>query len=363
MNDNIEIVFSFDTTGSMYPCLGQVKENIEQVVGTLFKEVPNLKIGLIAHGDYCDERTTYVTKSVDLTSDLFALTQFTRNVSRTHGGDFPECYELVLHKARTDFNWSLNSKKIFVMIGDATPHDKHYPDNSLKLDWNEEIRSLKDVGVTTYTIQCLSRGISRHFFETVANIGGGYHLELDQFKDVLNLISAIVYKQISDEKVAEYEAKVETSGRMTRSMDHNFSKLADRPRDAKGRFVAIKKDGDLVPVSPGRFQMLEIKEEKVIRDFVQEHDLVFAPGKGFYEFKKSEIIQGNKEIVLRDKKTGDMFSGEKARELLGIPYGTKKTISPRTANAVPYDVFIQSNSYNRKLKPGSHFLYEVDMDS
>ena len=56
-----------------------------------------------------------------------------------------------------------------------------------------------------------------------------------------------------------------------------------------------------------------------------------------------------------------MYSGKKAREMSGVPYGTAKTLSPRTMASIPYDVFIQSTSYNRKLKPGTRFLYEVDM--
>lgn len=59
---NIEIVFSFDTTGSMYPCLTQVRRKIKNTVNRLLNEIPGIRIGIIAHGDYCDEKTTYITK-------------------------------------------------------------------------------------------------------------------------------------------------------------------------------------------------------------------------------------------------------------------------------------------------------------
>lgn len=356
---SIEIVFSFDTTGSMAPCLDQVRRNLENTIGSLFKELPDLKIGLIAHGDYCDARTTYVTKHVDLTSDLYTLTQFTRSAGRTGGGDSEECYELVLHEARHNFNWSLNAKKIFVLIGDDVAHSVNYAMNTKRLDWKTEAINLAEAGISVYTVQCLSRRHAESFYDKVAELGKGYHLYLDQFSDILNLIYAIVYKQVSPEKLQNYEDQVAKSGSMNRTLDKSFSVLAGRPRDAKGRFVSTKPG--LEPVAPGRFQMLNIDKECDIRSFVQDHDLVFTPGKGFYEFTKSEEIQARKEIVLRDKVTGDMFSGDKARELLGIPIGAKITISPRTAKAVPYDVFVQSTSYNRKLKPGTRFLYEVDM--
>ena len=82
----------------------------------------------------------------------------------------------------------------------------------------------------------------------------------------------------------------------------------------------------------------------------------FKPGKGFYEFTKSELIQENKEIVLVNKRTGDMFSGDQARQMIGLPRGTRGTIRPVRLH--DYDVFVQSASHNRKLLSGTRFLYE-----
>ena len=47
-----------------------------------------------------------------------------------------------------------------------------------------------------------------------------------------------------------------------------------------------------------------------IKDFVQVHALLFKAGRGFYEFTKPEIISNKKEVVLVDKITGDMFTGQ-----------------------------------------------------
>lgn len=362
--DKLEIVFNFDTTGSMYPCLDQVRRNLENTIGSLFKEIPNLKIGIGANGDYCDRNSSYVTKQLDLTTDLYSLTQFARTVSRTGGGDAPEAYELVLHEARSKYNWTLNSRKIFVLIADDVPHGPSYPQNTLRLDWKAEAQKLADLGVQVYTIQCLSRSHATSFYSELARIGKGMHLYLDQFTDILSLINGIIYRQVSQERVEQYEAQIFKEGKMNRTLDRSFGVLTGRPRDAKGRFVKIDEglSEDLKPVSPGRFQMMAVEKECDIRGYVEEHDLMFQPGKGFYEFTKSEDIRVGREVVLRDRKTGDMYSGKKAREMIGVPEGTAKTLSPRTMGAaIPYDIFIQSTSYNRKLKPGTRFLYEVDM--
>lgn len=59
-----------------------------------------------------------------------------------------------------------------------------------------------------------------------------------------------------------------------------------------------------------------------------------------------------------DRKTGDLFSGDGARELLGLPPG--ETVRIRPASLEKYVVFVQSTSNNRKLMGGTRFLYEVE---
>ena len=364
MNENLEIVFNFDTTGSMYPVLDQVRRNLEATVGNLFKEIPNLKIGLGANGDYCDlNRYGYITKQVDLSTDLYTLTQFVRNVNPTGGGgNGGEAYELVLKEAQTKYNWSLNARKILVMIGDEIAHTPNFPDNKDHIDWRQEAVKLAGMGIQIYTIQCLSRYEAPPYYSELAKLGNGYHLYLDQFTDILSLVMAIVYKQVSEEKLTTYEETVVARGGMNRALDNSFAVLGNRARDPKtGRFVSTRfaaVDPTLSPVAPGRFQILNVPQEIAIKDFVLQNNLPFQKGRGFYEFKKTEDIQETKEVVLRDKKTGDMFTGTKARDMIGVPAGTRGRVRP---GALPYDVFVQSTSVNRKLKAGDNFLYEVDM--
>ena len=60
-----------------------------------------------------------------------------------------------------------------------------------------------------------------------------------------------------------------------------------------------------------------------------------------------------------DKSTGDTYTNDAARELVGIPVGTNAKVSP-SYDRSRYDVFVQSTSYNRVLQHGTRFLYEVD---
>lgn len=86
---NVEVVFSFDTTGSMACYLDQVRQKLKETCRRLLRDIQSIRIGLIAHGDYCDY-DNYVTKYIDLTSDVDQLVSFAKDVSTTGGGDTPE---------------------------------------------------------------------------------------------------------------------------------------------------------------------------------------------------------------------------------------------------------------------------------
>ena len=351
MIDNaIEVVFSFDTTGSMYPCLTQVRKKIKATVTRLMKEIPGIRIGLIAHGDYCDKGSTYVTKALDLTDDVDKICRFVERVEATGGGDAPECYELVLHEAQS-LSWTPSYQKCFVLIGDDVPHGP--AQNPKKLNWREEIDKLAKMGIPVYGVQALGRKHATAFYRELAEKSGGFHLDLDQFSAITDLVLAICYKQSSDQKLEAYEKEVVDQGRLDRSLNNLFNTMMKREKPAR-TFAAA----DLAAVPPGRFQMLSVDADTPIKALVLENGLRFKVGRGFYEFTKTETIQAGKEVVLMDKKTGDRFSGRKARELLGLPEGETTRIKPTSFEK--YAVFVQSTSANRKLMGGTRFLYEVE---
>ena len=75
----------------------------------------------------------------------------------TGGGDWEECYELVLHEAREKLSWTPGTQRSLVMIGDAIPHPPTYAMNTKKLDWKVEAKKLHDeAGVKVYAVQALN---------------------------------------------------------------------------------------------------------------------------------------------------------------------------------------------------------------
>lgn len=355
----IEVVVSFDTTGSMYPCLSQVRREVSSFFKELFVSIPKIKFGVIAHGDYCDAGSTYVTKKHELSSNAPALIDFVNRCGNTCGGDAAECYELVLHEARS-FNWTAGKNKVLILIGDDVPHSPHEPQNTKHLDWRNELKCLLEMGVKVYSVQALNRHHATPFYKEMARITGGFHLELNQFSEISDLIHAVCYQQAGTEQLQGFEKRLASKNRLSRSMRTNLGRLYGKS-DAETLAEITREYGatDLQVVSPGRFQVLDVDEDCQIDQFVKSEGLTFQKGKGFYEFTKAVDIQSYKEVVLMDRRTGDMFTGNKAREIMGIPIGVNARCRPETYSD-KYVAFIQSTSMNRKLLAGTKFLYEVD---
>lgn len=357
----VDLVLHGDTTGSMSPCRKEMLKKFEQGFTRLFAEIPNLRVALGFNGDYCDKESTYVTRWHDFSRNLYDLCQFVRNTKPTDGGDLPECYELVL-KQGLELNWRLvnSTKKIFVLTADDLPHSISDPHNRLYngkgLDWKEQADGYVKRGIIVCAVQCLSKSYATPFYRELAERTGGYHFTLDQFGDLIDLVIAICYQQVSQEALQEWDQELTSKGRMTRSVDNNLAILAKSKRSR--RFV--ENDSGLDSVPPGRFQMLLVEDDGIRIDaFVRANGLEFKPSRGFYEFMKPELIQEKKEVVLRDKVTGDMFTGKEARKMIGLAPGERKRRKPKDLEK--YDVFVQSTSYTRKLVAGTRFLYEVDL--
>ena len=350
----VDLAIFFDTTGSMFPCLTQVRRDVVNMVQRLRRDFPGIRISIKAIADYCDAGHPYVTKTLDFSTDEEAICHFIRNVEPSGGGDSPECYELGLHEARS-LSWKAGNKKALVLIADDVPHGPNYPMNTKRIDWRNELKLLLEADIHVYGVHAMP-GIRQHsksFYQEIARVTKGYYLTLDQFAAVKDIIFAICYQQGGESQLNSFSEEVERGNRMSRNMACVFQTLGGKPLAA----CADRSDG-LIPVPTGRFQIMHVDSDQAIKAFVLDQGAAFKKGRGFYEFTKTETIQEYKEIVLLDGSTGDLFSGSEARRMIGLPEGSNARIKP----VIPagYTVFVQSTSVNRKLKAGTRFLYEVE---
>lgn len=355
-----DVVISFDTTGSMSPCIAEVRRRVQETLDQLFSTIPDLQVGMISHGDYCDGKNSI--DLLDLTDERERLIEFVRTTPNTHGGDFEEMYEYVLRVAATQFDWR-SGNKILIMIGDATPHPVGYRysgrdpvDHSIitvsnNISWQMETERLSNLGISIYSVQALGRRQSDYFYDEIAFRTNGRKLNLNQFADAVETIIAISYHGAGGEEAVESYKEVLTANfKMNRNLANMFHRLGAT------RVIVEESTSGLTPVLPYRFQILHVDYPTDIRSFVNENGATFKKGRGFYQFTKKETIQEYKEVVLRHKASGDMFTGPEARNYIGLPFGERGDIRPNIFGE--YDVFVQSTSVNRKLLPGTLFLYE-----
>jgi hypothetical protein len=405
----VDVVISFDTTGSMYPCLAEVKRRAAQVVQSLLKEVPTMRIAILSHGDFTKRNSeaeiAKIVVSCDFTNDVDTLVNFIQNHRPDdHNSDYAECYEYVLNQVHSKLSWGPPRPKYvkaLIMLGDAIPHDVNDFSNKYKLDWRLEAEKLKNRDISVFSVQCLYSGSreSYQFWNELASITNGYHMFLDQFSNITTMLRAISFRH--HDQSAERLARLEedcTKGGITDQMRLMFDTLTGRktreevnaemhPDNFRRRFATGGGGGGggssttsasaarprtvittgavneaeaaskMLPCPPSKFQIFTIDEDCSIKEFCDKMGIQFKPGRGFYEFTKVETIGDKKEVIAMEKTSGNLFEGDGARELIHLPAGTSGRLKPGTL--AQFSVFIQSTSYNRKLIGGSKFLYDT----
>lgn len=349
MINDLDLVLSFDDTGSMSSVRRLVRNNINNLVDELFKHVPSVRIGIIIHNDYCDHDTI---QYMDLTNDKNKIKSFVARDSSCGGGDSPECYELAINHFHEKFTW-LSDKKICALIGDEIPHEKGYSSRGKYCmhDWKEELTKCAAKGLQIYAIQALNNSHATKFYQTVSSMTNGIKLELLQFQYILQYIMAIFHKE--NNTLEQYEDS-QKEFKTNFSLKSMFDKLLNRTPS----LTTVSADKDSI----WKFQLMMIPDSISIKGFVEGNGLSYKAGKGYYQLTKTEEIQEKKEILMVKKDTDETITDtDKCRAMLGIGR-IRQNFNPRSKPDLmkEYDIFVQSTSYNRKLVGGTKFLYELD---
>ena len=158
----LDMVIAFDTTGSMAQYIGAVRKEVSELIPQLFKDNDDLRLGIVAFGDYCDMDNAQTFgdayQSIQPTANENDLIKFVLNSKDTSGGDGPEFYELVLRKIVNETPWREDSTRSILLIADAVPHELGYTYQNFvignQIDWRIEARKAADkkIKVDTVTI-------------------------------------------------------------------------------------------------------------------------------------------------------------------------------------------------------------------
>ena len=220
----IEVVFVLDTTASMTGMIQGAKENIWSIASSMAqaKPTPEVHMGLVAFRDRGD---AYITKVVDLSTDLDSMYATLMDFRAEGGGDTPESVNQALYDAVHRISWSQdpNSYKVIFLVGDAPPH-MDYPDD---VKYPDTIKAATARGIVVNTIQAGDAAETRQEWQHIAALNQGAYFQVAQSGSALAVTTPF------DEKIAALSRKLDDT--------RLFYGDAEKQRELAGKVAATDK--------------------------------------------------------------------------------------------------------------------------
>jgi Mg-chelatase subunit ChlD len=196
----VDVVFVLDTTGSMSGLIQTAKDKIWSIATTMSsaQPTPEIRIGLVGYRDRGD---AYVTKVIDLSSDLDSVYADLMDFEAGGGGDTPESVNQALHDAVHNMSWSQDSQayQVVFLVGDAPPH-MDYQDEP---QFPQIMASALQKGIVVNTIQCGDMPTTVAPWQQIADLGNGSYFQVEQAG------SAVAYATPYDEEIAALSARLD----------------------------------------------------------------------------------------------------------------------------------------------------------
>jgi len=196
----IDVVFVLDTTGSMSGLIQTAKEKIWSIATTMAsgQPTPEIRIGLIGFRDRGDQ---YVTRVIDLSSDLDSVYAELMDFQADGGGDTPESVNKALYDAVHRMSWTQDRQayRAVFLVGDAPPH----------MDYQDEVQypdiaaSAKAKGIIFNTVQCGGIAETAAEWRQIARLGRGTYFQVEQAG------SAVAFATPLDGEIATLSARLD----------------------------------------------------------------------------------------------------------------------------------------------------------
>ena len=179
----VEVVFVLDSTGSMGGLIEGAKQKIWAIANEIIlqKPEPDVRMGLLTYRDKGDE---YITKMMDLTTDVDAIYGFLMPIVATGGGDEPESVNQALDEAVNKMSWSPKEKNVYrviFLVGDAPPHMDYQDD----VKYTETCKKALENNILINTIQCGNIASCTPFWQEIAQISEGNYSRIMQSGNVV----------------------------------------------------------------------------------------------------------------------------------------------------------------------------------
>lgn len=195
----LEIVFVFDSTGSMGMTIRDTKKTIAEMLDVLRALVPDARVGLVTYRDR-GRKEEYVVQQLPLAHDFWHASNFVQTVSADGGGDRPEAVRDGLQAAFQQ-HWRPNSKRVVILAGDAPAHQESWR------NLQSEVRafaSKPNSYVHAMVTSPSDAGRDTHEqFSRIAELGKGECLALDRHEHILQRVLDLAFGRQFDGDLAE----------------------------------------------------------------------------------------------------------------------------------------------------------------
>ncbi len=143
----LDIVFVFDTTGSMGEEIERLKRTIELIYLNLssIQGRPLVRFGMVLYKDRGDE---YITKVVPLTGNLHEFEAALNEVEADGGGDLEEDLQSALYDTLNRIQWSNTAIRMGFIITDAPPH----LDYGQSFTYVHAMKSAREKGIKLFSV-------------------------------------------------------------------------------------------------------------------------------------------------------------------------------------------------------------------
>jgi len=271
----IDVVFVLDTTGSMSGLIQAAREKIWSIATTMAsaQPAPEIRVGLVAYRDRGD---AYVTRVVDLSSDLDSMYATLMDFQADGGGDGPESVNQALYDAVHKVSWSqqAGTYKVVFLVGDAPPHMDYQDD----VKYPATLSAAKQKGIVVNAIQSGAQSDTTPAWQQIATLGAGHYFQVGQSGNAVAIATPF------DEKIAALSEKMddtrlyygsgEEKEKQRRKMAatdklHAASSIESRARRAtfnasKSGAANFLGEGELVDeVSSGRVDLSSIDKDQL----------------------------------------------------------------------------------------------------
>jgi len=196
----VEVAFVLDTTGSMGGLIQAAKEKIWSVASTMAaaQPAPEIRMGLVAYRDRGD---AYVTKHVDLSSDLDSVYATLMDFQAQGGGDGPESVNQALNEAVEKLSWSQDKDtyRVVFLVGDAPPHMDYQDD----VKWPVSVQRASERGIHVNAIQCGNSSDTTQTWQRIAQAGSGSYFQVEQGGSAVAIVTPY------DKRLAKLSAELD----------------------------------------------------------------------------------------------------------------------------------------------------------